>query len=287
MLTGFHPTAWSLSLHAAAPVRAARVRGRARCRTPRGRRACGTARARAPASSRVTRPELVTVPSLDFSTSTWRSANAATCGRWVTDEHLGVLGERGEAAADLDRGGAADAGVHLVEDERRAPGWCRRGRPRSASITRDSSPPEAPLCSGRGSEPDVGREQELDVVEPAAAEAHPARPPPGPRRPGGCSVSAGASTVRGTTRMVTWACGIASRVSSSLTARRTASPAAATPRLAQRVRRPWRAPRAGGRSARPRAPGSARRSSRGRAAACDAVLGPGEHLVDASRRTCG
>ena len=66
------------------PSRAARGRGPGRCRTPPCRRASGTAPARGPRRSRTVSPEVVTVPSLDFSTTTCRSAYAATCGRWVT-----------------------------------------------------------------------------------------------------------------------------------------------------------------------------------------------------------
>ena len=65
------------------------------------------------------------------------------------------LGQPGEPAADLDRGCAADAGIDLVEDE----GGHRVGAASTtsmASITRDSSPPDAPAPSGRGSAPGCG-----------------------------------------------------------------------------------------------------------------------------------
>ena len=58
----------------------------------------------------------------------------------------------------------ADAGIDLVEHEGRA-----RCRPPAsttsiASMTRDSSPPEAPLPNGPRSLPRVRREQHRDVV---------------------------------------------------------------------------------------------------------------------------
>ena len=64
--------------------RAAPGRAPSRCRTPRARPASGTAPGRRPASSSAVSPEVVTDPSLLLRTTTWWSANAATCGRWVT-----------------------------------------------------------------------------------------------------------------------------------------------------------------------------------------------------------
>ena len=51
----------------------------------------------------------------------WRSASEAICGRWVMQMTWRPAGEDAELIADRARGLAADAGVDLVEDERRRP----------------------------------------------------------------------------------------------------------------------------------------------------------------------
>ena len=60
---------------------------------------------------------------------------------------LAALAERPQPLADPARDLAADPGVDLVEDQRRRLGCPGRGRT-SASITRESSPPEAVSPSG-------------------------------------------------------------------------------------------------------------------------------------------
>ena len=82
-------------------------------------------------------------------------------------EDLAALAERPQPLADDARGVAADAGVDLVEDQRPAP---RRPRPSplSASITRESSPPEAASRSGAGSMPGLGATRSSTVSRPLA-----------------------------------------------------------------------------------------------------------------------
>jgi hypothetical protein len=77
------------------------------------------------------------------------SAQAATCGRWVTAMHLAVLAQLFHQPADGFGHGAADARIDLVEDQRlRRPSWLVVTA--MASAMRDNSPPEATLPTGRG-----------------------------------------------------------------------------------------------------------------------------------------
>ena len=70
-------------------------------------------------------------------------------------DDLAAAGELAQLLADRARGLAADAGVDLVEDQRRpGPAWA--ATPMSASITRDSSPPEAVSRSGPAGTPGLG-----------------------------------------------------------------------------------------------------------------------------------
>ena len=88
-------------------------------RSPPGRPASGRARAPGPL---VQQPDVApgdrSVVSV-LSTTTWGSANAATCGRWVTTTTWWSRASRASRRPDLDGRPAADPGVDLVEDERR------------------------------------------------------------------------------------------------------------------------------------------------------------------------
>ena len=77
--------------------------------------------------------------------------------RQVRDaDELAALGQRAQLRADRARGVPADAGVDLVEDERR-PAAGRVGlRARIASMTRESSPPDAISRSGPAGTPALG-----------------------------------------------------------------------------------------------------------------------------------
>ena len=68
----------------AGPRRAARGRGRGRCRSRSGRPSSATARAPGPRRRARSGRSSSPMPSSDLATTTWRSANAATWGRWVT-----------------------------------------------------------------------------------------------------------------------------------------------------------------------------------------------------------
>ena len=96
----------------------------------------------------------------------WRSPSEAIWGRWVMHSTCLLCAELAQARADGARGVPADAGVDLVEHERRArDASARRAPPRprrgartlmSASITRESSPPEAISRSGPAGTPGLG-----------------------------------------------------------------------------------------------------------------------------------
>ena len=58
-----------------------------------------------------------------------------------------------------------------------APGRCRPGTTSSASITRDSSPPEAPLCSGRASAPVLAASRNSTSSTPCGRNAASGRRP--------------------------------------------------------------------------------------------------------------
>ena len=132
-------------------------------------------------------------------------------------QDLGVLGEHGQPAADLDRRLAADAGVDLVEDERRH----RVGR-RQRHLDAEHHPGEltagGALAQRLGLGADVGGQQQLDLVEPGGGEPHRAVAHRAAR-------SASSAWVTAT---VSVACGIASWLSSSVTT--LTEPVAATAR---------------------------------------------------------
>ena len=77
------------------------------------------------------------------------------------------LAERPQPLADGAGGLAADAGVDLVEHERRADSPAPATLI-SASITRESSPPDAVSRSGAGRHARVGRDHELDPLGAAS-----------------------------------------------------------------------------------------------------------------------
>ena len=86
--------------------------------------------------------------------------------RQVRDaEDLAALGELAQPRADRARGLAADAGVDLVEDERARPSR-RSATPSSASITRDSSPPEAVSRTGPAGTPLFGASRNSTASAP-------------------------------------------------------------------------------------------------------------------------
>ena len=85
----------------------------------------------------------------------WRSASDAICGRWVMQMTWRPAGERAQLLADRARGLAADA-RRRPRRTRASPGPPRRPTLISASITRESSPPEAMSRSGPAGTPGFG-----------------------------------------------------------------------------------------------------------------------------------
>ena len=81
-------------------------------------------------------------------------------------DHLALGAQRAQPLAHRAGRVAADPGVDLVEDQR-----CPRPPPApspvSASMIRESSPPEAASRSGAGGDPRVGRDPELDRLRAA------------------------------------------------------------------------------------------------------------------------
>ena len=92
------------------------------------------------------------MPSLDFSTTTCRSAYAATCGRWVTTSTWALLAS---SASRRPTSTAARPPTPASTSSKTnvGTGLVPASATSMASITRDSSPPEAPLASGRAGEP--------------------------------------------------------------------------------------------------------------------------------------
>ena len=86
--------------------------------------------------------------------------------RQVRDaQHLMVRRELAELVADDRAEPAADVGVDLVEHQHADRGRSAARMPFSASMIRDSSPPEAILRRGCGGQAGVGLRDELDCVE--------------------------------------------------------------------------------------------------------------------------
>src|SRR5581483_3103064 len=120
-------------------------------------------------------PERVTDPSLVFSTSNCRSAKAATCGRWVTTTTWAVLASlasrRPISTAALPPTPASTSSKRYV-----GTGSVPAKTTSTASITRDSSPPDAPLAMGRGGAPGCGASSTSTSSAPYGPQAT-ARPP--------------------------------------------------------------------------------------------------------------
>ena len=214
-----------------------------------------------PSSSRVS-PELVTEPSLAFSTRTCRSAYAATCGRWVTTSTCAVRASWA-SRRPTSTAAAPPTPASTSSNTNVGTGLVPASATSRASITRDSSPPDAPLCSGRGSAPGVGGQQELDLVDAARRVAEPAAADP-QRAAAGRRVADGGSASCWVTVIWSRASGMASSDSSAVTSSDSLRRglAAGAPTGSARPRRARRAAT----SARPAAPRCARRCRRGRAA---------------------
>ena len=158
--------------------RRARARGRGRPRVAKGR--AYAARSSSSACRRAASSASPSAPSIRTSSPTTSSPRSSVDGR-PGGRAREVLGDRevprGERrdlrqvgdADDLARGGEvaqllahragrlpADAGVDLVEDERRPPPAPAAATPMSASMTRESSPPEAVSRSGPAGTPGFG-----------------------------------------------------------------------------------------------------------------------------------
>ena len=133
-----------------------------------------------PAASSTVSPEVVTEPSLAFSTTTWRSAYAATCGRWVTTS---TWAEAARAASRRPTSTAAlppTPAVDLVEDEGRHRAGAREGDLEGKHHPRELTA-RCALRQRSGLGTGVGRQQELHLVDARRAEAHPgARADPEP-----------------------------------------------------------------------------------------------------------
>ena len=152
-------------------------------RRPRGARARGGSRSRRPRSAPSMRhdlgDQLVAVHPLDRrlapgrAGSAWRSgsgalASDATCGRWVMQitwrSSPSARSRSPTARAVLPPIPASISSKTMVPAPRPGP------RPVSASMIRESSPPDAASRSGDSGDPRVGRDQELDRLRSAGAE---------------------------------------------------------------------------------------------------------------------
>ena len=203
------------------------------------------------------------MPSVDFSTSDVAVGERRHLRQVGDDQHLGGAGQLGQPAADLDRR-CAPTPASTSSKTNVGTGLVPASETSSASITRDSSPPDAPLCERAGLGAGVGGQQELDLVD-AGAVTQP-RPPTG-----GSPARTGAPRSRP---------GVRHRQQGQLGGdlRRRAAPAASV-RAAD--------------SAAAAAPSSARSASCSARSSLDplvggveveqpgrGLLGPGEHLVD-------
>ena len=125
---------------------AARRRARRAASSGRSRTACGPARR--PAARRRAAPTEANVVPVARPPSTRRtcvSRQRRDLGRWVTTSTWWSAAERGERRADGDRRGAADAGVDLVEHQRR--------RRRLVRPTLDAARGAAPASPGPARRP--------------------------------------------------------------------------------------------------------------------------------------
>ena len=108
-------------------------------------------------------------PSTSFSSRKWTSASEATCGRWVMQMTW-------RPSPSARRRSPTTRAVlpptpASISSKTRVPAPAARPRPLSASITRESSPPEAASRSGAASIPGFGRDPQLDRLAAAGAEA--------------------------------------------------------------------------------------------------------------------
>ena len=166
-----------------------------------------SSRIRAGWSSRVT-PLAVTRPSPDFSTTRWLSANAATWGRWVTTITCEDRASRARRRP-ISTAARPPTPASTSSNTNVGTGSAPANTTSMASMTRDSSPPEAPLCSGSGGAPGCA----ASLISTSSA-------------PYGPGSSSSASTA------VSDACGMASSVSSAVTS--AANRSAACERIAVR-----------------------------------------------------
>ena len=84
-------------------------------------------------------------------------------------QHLVPLRHLGERRAHLRPDLAADALIHLVEHQRRQSRRARASTTLSASIRRESSPPDATLASGLASSPTLSCTLKLHALLPVRA----------------------------------------------------------------------------------------------------------------------
>ena len=205
-------TRWTPALsHAcrAPPPPAAPPRARCRGRSRAARRASGPAPGpgRCPRTTRT--PLVVTAPPVSLATTRCRSAKAATCGRWVTTSTWWLRASR---ASRRPISTAARPPTPASTSSKTSVG----GPPAPAkttsiaSMTRDSSPPEAPLLQRQRRRARVG--------DAAAAPPRPRRRADPRSTPSTASVGLAAGRPGAATATSTRACGIASPASSSLTA---------------------------------------------------------------------
>ncbi len=146
-----------LSARAGPATRAARGRAPARCRSRPGPPSSGTARRSRWASSRTVRPELVhraVARLLDDDVPVGVRRDLRQVG---DDQHLGGCGPAAPAGGPISTAAAPPTPASTSSKTKVGTGLVPASATSSASITRDSSPPDAPLCSGRGRSPRVGQ----------------------------------------------------------------------------------------------------------------------------------
>ena len=117
----------------------------------------------APRSSSVTVVSAVS-PDASLTIVKWRSASEAICGRWVMQTTWRPAESAAQLLADGARGLPADAGVDLVEDERRAAALPRAGDAHQREHHARELAARGRLAQRAGRHAGVGRDQELDLV---------------------------------------------------------------------------------------------------------------------------
>ena len=139
--------------------RAVPARARARSRSRSGPRAAAPSRPRARRPRAAARSTTVTWPSVPFTTLRWFVANAATCARCVTT----MTCERSARRASrrpISIAAAPPTPASTSSKTKVGTGSLPAITTSIASITRESSPPEAPRETGRGSAPGMRLEQD-------------------------------------------------------------------------------------------------------------------------------